>query len=249
MATVAAYALTSGATPIAVAGICLGPDGNAWAVGNQATNSYLWRITPTGVVTAFTLPASFTSSAAAASISADSTYIYVCSQNVSFGLRQYTTSGVLNGTYGAGTLSAQCSGGSSMIFDGTNQWVYGSGGGVISRVTPAGVITNFSLSTLPAAPWSMCYDIGTNAVFFSINSGSGPLIRTPLSAPTTWARYGTRPGGAGGDPQACSDGTYIWQCNDWQGLSKYLISAPATQTNYTWAGASLTGNLWYVSYD
>jgi len=131
-----------------------------------------------------------------------------------------------------------------MCFDGTNLWTVGKSTALV-RTTLAGVMTTFTISSASNL-YSICYDAGSGYLFCGNNAGTNSLIKILASSPATNSAYSN---GKRNDPHQCTDGTYIWQCNDWNGVTQYLISNPSVFTNFTWAGPSIASSFWYVVFD
>jgi hypothetical protein len=114
----------------------------------------------------------------------------------------------------------------AIAFDGVNMWTANSASNSVSRITPAGVVTHF---TLPAGaqPMDIVFD-GTN--MWTANSGTHNVTRvTPTGVVTT---FGGLP--ANSQPMGIAfDGANLWTANlRTNNVSRIAVGSTVTVTNF-----------------
>ena len=122
----------------------------------------------------------------------------------------------------------------AIAFDGVNMWTANQGSNSVSRITPAGVVTHF---TLPAGaqPMDIVFD-GTN--MWTANSGTHNVTRvTPTGVVTT---FGGLP--ANSQPMGIAfDGTNLWTANSrTNNVSRISVGSTVSVTNFP-SGSNSSG--------
>ncbi len=134
--------------------------------------------------------------------------------------------------------------GTDVSFDGVNMWVSNGYGDVVRKVTPSGVITNYTGTG--AQPFSIAFD-GTN-MWTGNNAGNSVSKVTLGGAVTNYSSIGQNVFGI------AFDGTNMWTSN-YGDNSVSKVAPNGTKTTYTGTGAGPWGiafdgtNMWTANSD
>ena len=211
-------------------GICSGPDGNAWFCeeGNTAIGTMVIDdANPRGVAAG-----------------PDGNLWFTLYATNSIGMLNYSTGKIT--TY---PLPHVLAGPLDICSDGTNLWFTEYLGNRIGKITPAGVITEYSLGATASYPVGICLGPDTNLWFTeSATSKIGKI--TPAGVITTYATTtgSARPWGI------CADATYLYVCesaaNNIDRITtagvqhEYAISTPSSDP--LWIALGSDGRVWFT---